>query len=83
MPQISHPVSSEAFLSRKFGGFVAPLWPVYDQDGREVMELFFELAWKEKRPLGEAMREIRRKYGDRSHAAMGFLYYGHVLARFS
>jgi hypothetical protein len=47
------------------------------------MELFFELAWKEKRPLGEAMREIRRKYGGRSHAAMGFLYYGHVLARFS
>ena len=72
-----------AFLSRQFGGFIAPLWSVEDEDASVVASELLRGILTERRPVGEVMRQLRTKYGDASPTFYSYLYYGDVTARVS
>jgi hypothetical protein len=72
-----------AFLSRQFGGFIAPLWSVEDEDASVVASELLRGVLTERRPVGEVMRHLRTKYGDASPTFYSYLYYGDVTARVS
>jgi CHAT domain-containing protein len=72
-----------AFLSRQFGGFIAPLWSVEDEDASVVASELLRGILTERRPVGEVMRLLRTKYGDASPTFYSYLYYGDVTARVS
>jgi len=73
---------AEAFLNARFGGFLAPLWPVYDDDAGDVVAEFFEHGVKNKQPIGEVVRGIRARHKDASATFLSYIYYGDVMARF-
>lgn len=72
---------AEAFTRRKFGGFVAPLWPVADDDAATVISELLDAVWKKRQPVGDALRAIREKHGDRSPTFFSYLFYGDVMAQ--
>lgn len=72
---------AEAFTRRKFGGFFAPLWPVADEDAATVISELVDAVWSKSRPVGESLRAIREKHGDRSPTFLSYLYYGDVTAK--
>lgn len=72
---------ANAFLARRFGGFIAPLWSVEDDDASVVSSDLIERIYKKHQPIGEALRAIREQYGDRSPTFFSYLYYGDVTAR--
>lgn len=72
---------ANAFLARRFGGFIAPLWSVDDDDASVVSSDLIERIYKRREPIGEALRAIREHYGDRSPTFFSYLYYGDVTAR--
>jgi CHAT domain-containing protein len=74
---------AEAFLHERFGGFLAPLWPAYDEDARTVMQEFFTGAVRARRPLGEVIREIREKHADESPTFLSYMYFGDVMGTFA
>lgn len=73
---------ADAFLGRQFGGFIAPLWAVDDEDASKVATELIEGIYKERRSIGEVMRDIRKKHGDESPTFFSYLYYGDVTAQF-
>jgi hypothetical protein len=74
---------ADAFLDRKFGAFIAPLWAVDEADARTVAADLLERVYAKRSPIGAALREIRREYADRSPTFYSYLYYGDVTARLS
>jgi hypothetical protein len=70
-----------AFLSRQFGGFIAPLWSVEDEDASVVASELLRGIITERRPVGEVMRQLRINHGDISPTFYSYLYYGDVTAR--
>ncbi len=70
-----------AFLSRQFGGFIAPLWSVEDEDASVVASELLRGIITERRPIGEVMRQLRINHGDVSPTFYSYLYYGDVTAR--
>lgn len=73
---------AEAFLCRHFGGVIAPLWSVYDEDAREVSRGFYELVLDGEVAISEALQRIRKRYGNLSPTFYSYLFYGDVMARF-
>jgi hypothetical protein len=71
-----------AFLKRRFRGFVAPLWAIYDEDAPVVVKELFEAVVTRHEPLGQALQQIRARHGASSPTFLAYLYYGDVLARF-
>jgi hypothetical protein len=57
------------------------LWAVIDEDGGTVVSELLEAVWKERRSVGTALRDIRRRHGDKSPTSFSYLFYGDVLAR--
>lgn len=74
---------AEAFLHEQFSGFLAPLWPAYDEDASIVMREFFEGAVKEKRSIGEVVRGIREQHADESPTFLSYMLFGDVMAQFA
>ncbi|MFA6506629.1 MAG: CHAT domain-containing protein [Treponemataceae bacterium] len=74
---------ADAFLGRKFGGFIAPLWAVDDKDAQTVAVELLENILERKLPIGEVLMSIRAKHGDESPTFYSYLYYGDVTARLS
>ena len=72
---------AEAFTRRKFGGFFAPLWPVADEDAATVISELVDAVWSKSQPVGETLRAIRERHGDRSPTFLSYLYYGDVTAK--
>jgi CHAT domain len=72
---------AEAFTRRRFGGFLAPLWPVADNDAVTVISEFLDAVWKQRKPVGDSLRAIREKYGARSPTFLSYLFYGDVAAK--
>lgn len=72
---------AEAFTRRRFGGFLAPLWPVADEDAATVISELVDAVWTQRKPVGESLRTIRAKYGDRSPTFLSYLFYGDVTAK--
>ena len=74
---------ADAFLGRQFGGFIAPLWSVDDEDAGVVASELLERIGRRREPIGAALREIRAAHGATSPTFYSYLYYGDVTARFA
>jgi hypothetical protein len=82
---------AEAFMYLQFSGFIAPLWPVFDQDAATVTRDLVDRVWGrpsdgdaatgEGEPIAEVLRDIRQKYGRSSPTFLSYLFYGDVTAR--
>jgi hypothetical protein len=72
---------ADAFLGRQFGGFIAPLWSVDDEDAGVVAAELLEGVVTRRQPIGEVLRALRVKHGDVSPTFYSYLYYGDVTAR--
>ncbi len=72
---------ADAFLGRQFGGFIAPLWSVDDEDAGIVATELLDGIVNRHEPVGEVLRAVREKHGDVSPTFYSYLYYGDVTAR--
>jgi len=72
---------ADAFLGRQFGGFIAPLWAVDDEDASVVAKELVQQVLRQGRPVGEALRDVRKTHGATSPTFYSYLYYGDVTAR--
>jgi hypothetical protein len=72
---------ADALLGRQFGGFIAPLWSVDDEDAGVVAAELLDGIVTRHEPIGEVLRAVRAKYGDVSPTFYSYLYYGDVTAR--
>ncbi len=72
---------ADALLGRQFGGFIAPLWSVDDEDAGVVAREVLEGIVTRREPIGEVLRAVRARYGDVSPTFYSYLYYGDVTAR--
>ena len=72
---------ADAFLGRRFGGFIAPLWSVDDDDAATVSAELLRGIVQRGEPIGAVLRDVREKYGDVSPTFYSYLYYGDVNAR--
>ena len=77
---------AEALMEDEFGGFVAPLWAVYDVDASTAILEFLEhvlLAKEEQRQtFASTLQKIRCEFGEQSPTFLSYTYYGDVMARF-
>jgi hypothetical protein len=72
---------ADAFIGRKFGGFIAPLWSVDDEDAGTVSRELLDGVLRKGAPIGEVLRAIRERYGAESPTFVSYLFYGDVNAR--
>ena len=72
---------ADAFLSRRFGAFIAPLWAIDEEDAKQATEMLMTRIVRDRAPLGQALRELRQQYGDVSPTFYSYLLYGDVTAR--
>lgn len=72
---------ADAFLSRKFRAFIAPLWAIDEEDGAQVTAELMDAIVTRHQPLGEALRDLRAKHGEVSPTFYSYLLYGDVTAR--
>jgi hypothetical protein len=62
-------------------GFVAPVWPVFEDQAKEFAESFYRKVFKERRRVGEVMRELRAGYrtngnGTTPAGCLCYVFYG-------
>jgi len=69
---------ADAFLGCRFGGFIAPLWSVEDEDAGVVAQELLDGVYRDRRPVAEVLREIRETHGRISPTFYSYLYYGDV-----
>jgi hypothetical protein len=74
---------AEALMQREFGGLIAPLWAVYDDHAKDVSSEFVYEVVEGGRAFADVVRDIRKRYADRSPTFLSYLYYGDVMARFA
>jgi hypothetical protein len=72
---------ADAFLSRKFGAFIAPLWAIDEEDAKQVTQELMHAIVTQCQPIGAALRDVRAKYGAVSPTFYSYLLYGDVTAR--
>ena len=72
---------ANALLKRHFGGFIAPLWAVDDEDATTVCSDLLEGIITHRQPVGSVLRGIREKYGEISPTFLSYIFYGDVNAR--
>jgi hypothetical protein len=73
---------AKTFLARRFGAFIAPLWPVYDSSALVVLNEVVTGAVREKKPIGRVLQEMRRMHYLESPSFLAYVYIGDVMARF-
>ncbi len=72
---------ADAFLSRRFRAFIAPLWAIDEEDAAQVTQELVTRIVTERIPVGAALRDLRAKYGDVSPTFFSYLLYGDATAR--
>lgn len=72
---------ADAFASRKFRGFIAPLWAIDEEDASQVTDELMTKIITEGVPIATALRDLRKQYGDVSPTFYSYLLYGDVTAR--
>ena len=72
---------ADAFLSRRFRAFIAPLWAIDEEDASLVTQELMTQIVTERAPIGAALRDLRAKHGDVSPTFYSYLLYGDVTAR--
>lgn len=70
-----------AFLGRRFGAFIAPLWAIDEEDAQQVTEELMRAIVTKRQPMGEALRDLRAAHGAVSPTFYSYLLYGDVTAR--
>jgi hypothetical protein len=74
---------AEAFVFRKFRGFVAPLWAVQDKAAESVVVTLLNATLNDsQQTVAEALRNIKRDNGKSCATYLAYLYYGDVMATF-
>lgn len=77
---------AEALAQKEFGGFIAPLWSVYDVDASTVTQQFLEeilpVPHGNQRTFAAAMQRVRSELGEQSPTFLSYVYYGDVMAKF-
>ena len=74
---------ADAFLARQFGGFIAPLWSVDDEDASVVVAELLANIVNRRQPIAAALRAIRETRGPMSPTFYSYLFYGDVTAQFA
>jgi len=69
---------ADAFLSRRFRAFIAPLWAVDEEDASTVTCELMNMIITQRMSLGSALRTIRETHGDVSPTFYSYLLYGDV-----
>jgi hypothetical protein len=72
---------AEAFVRRKYGGMIAPLWPVYDDHALRVLDEVASSVLDERRPVAHVLRDIRRRHYGESPTYLAYIFVGDVRAR--
>jgi CHAT domain-containing protein len=72
-----------AFLARRFGAFIAPLWAIEEEDAQAMTQSIVEKMIVERQPIGAALRDIRRDRVDSSSTVYSYVIYGDVTAHFA
>jgi hypothetical protein len=72
---------ADAFASRRFRAFIAPLWAIDEADAAQATEELLAQILNRQVPIGSALRDLRVKYGDVSPTFYSYLLYGDVMAR--
>ncbi|MBN1601572.1 MAG: CHAT domain-containing protein [Chitinispirillaceae bacterium] len=71
---------AEAFTSRRFGGIIAPLWAVFDDHARNVLEtIITEIDNGNK--ISDAMLKVRKEFASVSPTYLAYLFYGDVMTK--
>ncbi len=71
---------ADAFLSRHFSAFIAPLWAIDEEDASVVTNELMTRMITNGQPLGAALRDVRRAFGHVSPTFYSYLLYGDVTA---
>jgi hypothetical protein len=74
---------AEAFVSERFAGFIAPLWPVQDGHARNVVEQLVADMREKHLSVGEALRSLREREAQNSPTYLSYVFVGDVMARLS
>jgi hypothetical protein len=74
---------AETFVSERFAGFIAPLWPVQDSHASTAVKRLVEDLWVKHLSVGEALQRLRRDEAKTSPTYLSYVYVGDVMARFS
>jgi hypothetical protein len=72
---------AEAFVSERFAGFIAPLWPVQDGHARHVVEQLVADVREKHLTVGEALRALREREAQKSATYLSYVFVGDVMAR--
>ncbi|NUZ05855.1 TCAD7 domain-containing protein [Piscinibacter koreensis] len=72
---------ADAFLSRRFRAFIAPLWAIDEEDAAQVTDELLARIIRERVPVGAALRDLRAAHGDVSPTFYSYLLFGDVTAR--
>lgn len=72
---------AEAFVSERFAGFLAPLWPVQDGHARNVVEQLVADVREKHLTVGEALRALREREAQKSPTYLSYVFVGDVMAR--
>lgn len=72
---------ASAFLGRRFGAFIAPLWAIDEEDAQQVTQELMRAIVTQRQPMGEALRDLRAAHGAVSPTFYSYLLYGDVTAR--
>jgi hypothetical protein len=72
---------AHALLSRRFGGFIAPVWAVDAADANDAASEVMQLIVDQNLPIAEALQALRKKRGHLSPTFHSYLFYGDVTAR--
>jgi CHAT domain len=72
---------ADAFLGRRFGALIAPLWAIDEEDASLVTTELMDAIVTRRQPIGEALRDLRVKHGAVSPTFYSYLLYGDVTAR--
>jgi CHAT domain-containing protein len=72
---------AETFVSERFSGFIAPLWPVQDAHARHVVEQLVADLRDKGLTVAEALRALREREAHKSPTYLAYVFVGDVMAR--
>jgi hypothetical protein len=74
---------AETFVSERFAGFIAPLWPVQDSHARNAVEQLVADMREKRLTVGEALRRLRQSEAKTSPTYLSYVFVGDVMASFA